>query len=118
MAAAGLNRKLQLAELEELRNEAYESACIYKDRTKAFHDKHIVRKSFEVGQKVWLFNSRLKLFPGKLRSRVVEIKDPRVGNVFKINGQLLKPYVAEIGDGVVDGATVESITLMDPIYTA
>ncbi|XP_058223188.1 uncharacterized protein LOC131332893 [Rhododendron vialii] len=130
MAAAWLNRKLQLVELEELRNEAYESARIYKDRTKAFHDKDIVRKSFEVGQKVWLFNSRLKLFPGKLRSRwdgpyvvirvfphgAVEIKDPRVGNVFKINGQLLKPYVEGIGDGVVDCATVESITLMDPIY--
>ncbi|XP_058203029.1 uncharacterized protein LOC131317499 [Rhododendron vialii] len=130
MATLGLHRKLQLAELEELRNEAYDSARIYKDRTKAFHDKHIVRKSFEVGQKVWLFNSRLKLFPGKLRSRwdgpyvvirvfphgAVEIKDPRVGNVFKINGQLLKPYVEGIGDGVVDGATVESITLMDPIY--
>ncbi|XP_058185723.1 uncharacterized protein LOC131302946 [Rhododendron vialii] len=130
MATAGLHRKLQLAELEELRNEAYDSARIYKDRTKAFHDKHIVRKSFEVGQKVWLFNSRLKFFPGKLRSRwdgpyvvirvfphgAVEIKDPRVGNVFKINGQLLKPYVEGIGDGVVDGTTVESITLMDPIY--
>jgi hypothetical protein len=131
MAAAGLNRKLQLAELEELRNEAYESARIYKDRTKAFHDKHIVRKSFEIGQKVWLFNSRLKLFPGKLRSRwdgpylvtrvfphgAVEIRDPRIGNVFKVNGQRLKPYVEGIDEAMVDGATVESISLMDPIYS-
>ncbi|XP_058181160.1 uncharacterized protein LOC131299591 [Rhododendron vialii] len=130
MVTAGLHRELQLAELEELRNEASESAHIYKDRTMAFHDKHIVRKPLEVGQKVWLFNSRLKLFQGKLRSRwdgpyvdtrifphgVVEFNDPRVGNVFKVNGQRLKPYGEGIGDGVVDGATMESITLMDPIY--
>ncbi|XP_059650487.1 uncharacterized protein LOC132296295, partial [Cornus florida] len=66
---AGSNRALQLNELEELRNDAYENAKIYKAKTKAFHDKHIVKKSFAPGQKVWLFNSRLKLFPGKLRSR-------------------------------------------------
>ena len=56
-------------ELEELRNDAYENAKLYKARTKAFHDKHIIRKVFEPDQKVWLFNSRLHLFPGKLRSR-------------------------------------------------
>ena len=63
---AGLHRKLQLSELEELRNEAYESARIYKDKTKVFHDKMIQRKHFEVGQKVLLYHSRLRLFPGKL----------------------------------------------------
>ncbi|XP_059663428.1 uncharacterized protein LOC132309092 [Cornus florida] len=69
MSQAGAKRRLQLSELEELRNDAYESARIYKARTKACHDKHIVRKSFKPGNKVWLFNSKLKLFPGKLRSR-------------------------------------------------
>ena len=62
------NRRLQISELEELRNDAYESSRIYKAKTKAFHDSHINRKSFEPGQKVWLFNSRLKLFSCKLRS--------------------------------------------------
>ena len=66
--AAGQHRKLQLQELEEIRNDAYESSRIYKEKTKAFHDKQILRKNFEVGQKVLLFHSRLKLFPGKLRS--------------------------------------------------
>ncbi|XP_037496946.1 uncharacterized protein LOC119371237 [Jatropha curcas] len=66
---AGANRKLQLHELEEIRNEAYESSRIYKEKTKAFHDGMISRKSFVVGQKVLLFHSKLKLFPGKLRSR-------------------------------------------------
>ncbi|XP_031259010.1 uncharacterized protein LOC116117131 [Pistacia vera] len=63
-------RKLQLQELEEIRLEAYENSRIYKDKTtKVFHDKMIVRKHFVVGQKVLLYNSRLKLTPGKLRSR-------------------------------------------------
>ncbi|XP_062014162.1 uncharacterized protein LOC133730624, partial [Rosa rugosa] len=70
---AGLHRKLQLNELEEIRNEAYDSARIYKEKTKAFHDKMIRGKTFVVGQKVLLFHSRLRLFPGKLRSRWKEV---------------------------------------------
>ena len=66
---AGVHRKLQLQELEELRMEAYENARSYKDKTKAFHDKRINRKQFETGQKVLLYDSRLKLMPGKLRSK-------------------------------------------------
>ncbi|XP_050104655.1 uncharacterized protein LOC126584262, partial [Malus sylvestris] len=67
--AAGLHRKLQLNELEEVRNEAYENSRIYKEKTKAFHDRMIRSKTFSIGQKVLLFNSRLRLFPGKLRSK-------------------------------------------------
>ena len=66
---AGEKRLLQLNELDELRNEAYENARIYKEKTKAWHDKHITRKEFRARQQVILFNSRLKLFPGKLKSR-------------------------------------------------
>ena len=92
--------------MDELRNDAYESSRIYKEKTKAFHDKSIQRKSFEVGQKVLLYNSRLRLFPGKLRSRwygpflvtnvfphgAVEIQNTKTGAVFKVNGHRLKPY--------------------------
>ncbi|CAN6566252.1 unnamed protein product [Malus baccata var. baccata] len=67
--SAGEQRKLQLNELEEIRQGAYESSRIYKERTKAFHDSQILRKEFQPGQKVLLFSSRLKLFPGKLKSR-------------------------------------------------
>ncbi|CAN6718963.1 unnamed protein product [Malus baccata var. baccata] len=67
--AAGIHRKLQLNELEELRNDAYENARIYKEKTKAFHDKMISGKTFTIGQKVLLFSSRLRLFPGKLHSK-------------------------------------------------
>ena len=65
---AGEKRMLQLSELDEFKNEAYENARIYKERKKSWHDKHIAKKEFEVGQQVLLFNSRLKLFLGKLKS--------------------------------------------------
>ncbi|CAN6679338.1 unnamed protein product [Malus baccata var. baccata] len=56
--------KLQLNDLKEIRNEAYENAHIYKEKTKTFHDKMIRSKTFSNGQKVLLFNSHLRLFPG------------------------------------------------------
>ncbi|KAI4332710.1 hypothetical protein L6164_017596 [Bauhinia variegata] len=68
MRLAGMERKLQLQELEEICLEAYESSRIYKEKTKAFQDKFILRKDFQVGEKVLLYNSCLKLLPGKLRS--------------------------------------------------
>ena len=63
--------KLQLNELEEIRRDAYENSRISKERMKVFHDQKILRKSFEPSQKVLLYNSRLHLFPKKLRSRWV-----------------------------------------------
>ncbi|RDY03778.1 hypothetical protein CR513_12594, partial [Mucuna pruriens] len=41
--------------------EAYENAKIYKQKVKKFHDQKILRKDLHIGQKVLLFNSRLKL---------------------------------------------------------
>jgi hypothetical protein len=65
---AGIARKLQLQKLEEIRNDAYENAGIYKKRSRVFMtDQMITRKEFHVGDKV-LYHSRLKLFPRKLHS--------------------------------------------------
>ena len=50
MTTAREKRLLQLSELDEFRNEASENARIYKEKTKAWHDKHIVRKHFTLGQ--------------------------------------------------------------------
>ncbi|GMP91439.1 hypothetical protein CsSME_00042143 [Camellia sinensis var. sinensis] len=100
MAKAGDHRKLQLNELEELRNDAYESSKIYKARTKAFHDRHISHKSFEPHQKGWLFNAKL-LFP----HGAVEIKNLQDGTTFKVNGQRLKHFV----DGIEKGEMIEVI---------
>ncbi|CAN6547383.1 unnamed protein product [Malus baccata var. baccata] len=60
---AGIHRNLQLSELDEIRHETYENARIYKEKTTEFHDKMLRGKTFAIGQKVLLFNSRLRLFP-------------------------------------------------------
>ncbi|XP_038896637.1 uncharacterized protein LOC120084898 [Benincasa hispida] len=104
--AAGNQHKLQLNELEEWRLNAYENNKLYKEKTKRWHDQHIIKKEFVVGQKVLLFNSRLRLFPGKLKSRwsgpfiikivfshgAVELTREDGIHVFKVNGQRVKPY--------------------------
>nr|GFB64630.1 reverse transcriptase domain-containing protein [Tanacetum cinerariifolium] len=65
----GDHRKLQLNKLSELRDQAYENSLIYKERTKKIHDAKIKNRIFNVGDQVLLFNSRLKIFSGKLKSR-------------------------------------------------
>ena len=103
--AAKEERLLQLNELEELRNEAYDSAKIYKDKTKKWHDQRILRREFKAGDQVLLFNSRLRLFLGKLKSKwsgpytapsstIFGAVTLRTSNheEFKVNGQRLKHY--------------------------
>jgi len=99
--------KLQINKHEKIRNDAYENSNIYKARIKEFHDKRILRKTFDVGQKVLLYNSQLHLFLEKLRSRwsspfivkhvypygAFDIENPKNDNVFKVNGHHLKAYL-------------------------
>ena len=100
---------LQLNELEELRNKAYDSARIYKDKTKKWHDQRILRREFEARDQVLLFNSRLKLFPWKLKSKwsgpYTVVSTTTFGALtlrtnnqeeFKVNGQRLKHYLGGI----------------------
>nr|GFB64012.1 reverse transcriptase domain-containing protein [Tanacetum cinerariifolium] len=63
------HQKLQLNKLNKLRDQAYENSLIYKERTKKLHDDKIKNRIFNVGDQVLLFNSRLKIFSGKLKSR-------------------------------------------------
>ncbi|CAN6566316.1 unnamed protein product [Malus baccata var. baccata] len=114
LAAAGLHRKLQLCELDEIRNEAYENARIYK---------MIRAKTFAIGHKVLLFNSRLRLFPGKLRSKwvgpfivtnvfphgAVQIKSLRTQQEFKVNGHRLKPYYETFEEHVVEEVPLHAV---------
>ena len=98
-------RLLQMNELEELRNEDYDNAKIYKDKTTKWHDQKILRE-FKTGEQVLLYNSKLKLFPGKLKSRwsgpyIVVASTPfeavtlktDSGSEFKVNDQRLKQYL-------------------------
>ncbi|CAM8975118.1 unnamed protein product [Rhodiola kirilowii] len=105
--ASGEKRLLQLNELDEIRLDSYESSRIYKEKTRRWHDKLILKKQFSVGDKVLLFNSKYKLFPGKFKSwwfgpykihRVfndghLELIDNHE-NIFKANGQRVKIYHA------------------------
>ncbi|GJS19380.1 reverse transcriptase domain-containing protein [Tanacetum coccineum] len=68
LKTAGDHRKLQLNELSELHDQAYENSLIYKEKTKKLHDSKIKNRIFNVGDQVLLFNSRLKIFSGKLKS--------------------------------------------------
>ena len=123
LVEAGGRRKLQLQELEELRNEAYENATIYKERSKVFHEQHVSRKSFAVGQKVLLYHSRVKLFSGKLCSRwiglfvisnifhysAMEIQSLKTEKKFVVNSHRLKHYYEGL-----NSEQVEVICLDDP----
>ncbi|XP_016673079.1 uncharacterized protein [Gossypium hirsutum] len=102
METLGRARKLDIQELEEIRNDAYESARVYKEKTKAFHDKMITRKQFSIGQKVLLYDSTLKIF-------AVEIQSEEICKCFKVNGQQLKPFYENF-----QTQTVEEIVLEEP----
>nr|GEU73329.1 reverse transcriptase domain-containing protein [Tanacetum cinerariifolium] len=105
LKTAGGHRKLQLNELNELRDQAYENSLIYKERSKKLHDTKIKNQIFNVGDQILLFNSRLKIFSGKLKTRwsgpftVTEVypygtaKLAHVdGSNFKVNCHRLKHY--------------------------
>src|ERR1044072_2053823 len=106
---AGEHRKIQLHELEELRLQAYYSSKLYKEKVKKYHDNKIFKKTFRSGQQVLLFNSRMRLFPGKLKTKwsgpfvikevkpygAIELEDPETRKTWVVNGQRLKPYLGE-----------------------
>ncbi|GJX41259.1 reverse transcriptase domain-containing protein [Tanacetum coccineum] len=87
LKTAGDHRKVQMNELNELRDQAYENSLIYKEKTKRIHDSKIKNRVFNVGDRVFLFNYRLKIFSGKLKTRwtgpftVVAFKDARTVGV-------------------------------------
>ena len=104
LQSAGIKRQIQLAELDEWREKVY---SLNKERTKCWHDKRTKIKQFKAGDKVLLFNFRIRLFGhGKLRSKwegpylvlnaadhgVVTLQDDD-GNIFKTNGQRLKVFL-------------------------
>ncbi|XP_057755868.1 uncharacterized protein LOC130975052 [Arachis stenosperma] len=107
---AGAERKLQLQELENLCLEAYDNSRLYKEKVKAVHDKHI---------------KRLRLMPGKLRSRwecpyrvenaepygVFHLSHPSSSNFIKVNGHRLKLYH---GEKMKNNKELEIFLLEDP----
>ena len=86
---------------------AYESSKHYKQKVKAYHDEKLLKREFHAGQHVLLFNSRLRLFPGKLKSKwsgpfvikevkpygAIELEDPTSKRSWIVNDQRLKHYL-------------------------
>nr|GEW15159.1 reverse transcriptase domain-containing protein [Tanacetum cinerariifolium] len=105
LQTTGDHRKVQL---NELRDQAYKNSLIYKEKTKRVHDSKIKDHVFNIGDRVLLFNSRLKIFSGKLKSHwsgpftishvfpydTVELSQPDGPN-FKVNGHRIKHYFGE-----------------------
>ncbi|GJR20427.1 hypothetical protein Tco_0968954 [Tanacetum coccineum] len=101
----GDHRKVQLNELNEILDHAYENSLIYKEKTKRIHDSKIKNRVFNVGDQVLLFNSRLRILSGKLKTRwsgpftvtqvfpygTVKLSQNSELN-FKVNGHRLKHY--------------------------
>ena len=122
MGRASLKRLLDISELEELRNDAYFNSKIEKNKLKKWNDQLIARKNFKQGDQVLLYDSKLHLFPGKLKSRwtgpfivhqfylngSVDLLNSKDSMVFKVNRQRPKPYaIQHIEDK-------EEIPLLDP----
>ncbi|GJX59870.1 hypothetical protein Tco_0291260 [Tanacetum coccineum] len=114
---------IQIDELDELRLDAYESSISYKERSKRWYDKWIKAPTkYEKGDKVLLFNYRLQLFLGKLKSRwygpftvskdmksrAIELYDEE-RNEFIVNKKCVKPYQKDVLDFDVD----DDVTLED-----
>ena len=105
---AGKTRLLKLSSLDEWRNEAYENARLFKEKVKRWHDKRILKREFNVGDKVLLYRSRLRFFAGKLLSKwegpfiVEEVYHSgaiKINNLDRdkpqvVNGQRLKHYIS------------------------
>ncbi|RVW44008.1 Retrovirus-related Pol polyprotein from transposon 17.6 [Vitis vinifera] len=104
---AGEKRFLDLNEMEELRNNAYINSKVAKQRMKKWHDQLISNKEFQEGQRVLMYDTRLHIFPGKLKSRwigpfiihrvwsngVVELVNSNGKDSFRVNGYRLKPFM-------------------------
>nr|GEW93213.1 reverse transcriptase domain-containing protein [Tanacetum cinerariifolium] len=105
LSVVGDHQKFQLNELNERRDHAYENSLIYKEKTKRTHDSKIKNRVFNVGDRVFHFNSRLKIFSGKLKTHwsgpftitkvfpcgTVELSQANGPN-FKVNGHRIKHY--------------------------
>src|SRR3954470_18533576 len=104
---------MNLTSLDEWRSEAYESAKMFNEKVKKWHDKRILKREFHVGDKVLLFRYRFRFSPGKLLSRwerTFHVEEVYRSGAIKINnfegtkpqvvnGQILKHYTA--GDPVI-----------------
>ncbi|KAK4707048.1 hypothetical protein R3W88_033387 [Solanum pinnatisectum] len=106
--ATSNQRVSDLNEVDEFRLRAYESSALYKEKMKKYHDQKIEKHEFVMGDLVLLFKSRLRLFPGKLKSKwtrpfivtpvfphgAVKLENNE-GTRFNVNGQRIKVFMGK-----------------------
>ena len=97
---ASLRERLQeLQELDEARFLAEFHQKVQKARQKAWHDRHIKTKAFQVGGKVLLYDSQFQKFTGKLQMHwlgpyfVIEIRDSGAVRLAQLDGTVLPGWV-------------------------
>jgi hypothetical protein len=105
--ATRIKSRIQISELEEMTLKAYESATFYRERMKRWYDKRLQPKEFKEGDKVLVFNSKMKIFgKGKWKSKwdgpyvvqsfsvsgAVTIMDIK-GDQYVVNGQRFKVFL-------------------------
>src|SRR4051812_9127584 len=103
---------MNLTSLDELISEAYKSAKMFKEKVKKWHDKRILKREFNVGDKVLLYRSCFKFSPGKLLSKwegSYHIEEVYCSGAIKINNfEGTKPQV-------VNGKRLKHYMVGDPI---
>ncbi|KAD4981922.1 hypothetical protein E3N88_18593 [Mikania micrantha] len=105
---AAKRRYFQIHELEALRDAVYACSLSIKEKSKSLHDRKLKGlKEFKKGDRVLFYNSHLKLFGGKLKSKwtgpyiveevfpygTIELQNKVDGNTWKVNGHRLKHYI-------------------------
>ncbi|XP_016489861.1 uncharacterized protein LOC107809707 [Nicotiana tabacum] len=107
-------RVTHLNELDEFRYHTCESLSLYKEKMKCLHDKYICNKELKACDLVLLFNSRLRMFPGKLKSKwsdlfeivgvtpfnALDLKNKK-NEIFRVNGHQVKHYLGNVGESHV-----------------
>ncbi|XP_019261120.1 PREDICTED: uncharacterized protein LOC109239068 [Nicotiana attenuata] len=123
MEAAGTSRVTDLNVLDEFLYHDFESTRLYKERMRMMDDKNILERSFKPGDMVLLYNSIIKLFPDKLKSRwsgpfrvemhsttPIDITSKDGSRKFKVNGQRLKHYQGMVEEDKM----ISTLYLKDP----
>nr|XP_009794395.1 PREDICTED: uncharacterized protein LOC104241176 [Nicotiana sylvestris] len=104
----------QLNELDEFRFHTYSNSSLYKDKMKYLYYKYIRNKEFKEGELALLFNSQLRMFPGKLKSKwsgpfkvvhvtpfgALDLKNKN-GEIFRVNRHRVNHYLGKVDDGHV-----------------
>ncbi|KAL7600242.1 uncharacterized protein LOC111880955 [Lactuca sativa] len=98
---AGIHIKLEIEDLEEIKNEAFESSRIYKDKTKAFHDKYLSR---------WVGPF---IVTNVFGHGAVEIKSNKTGKAFKVNGHRLKVFYEGFQEKDIEVDSLERLNYIE-----